>query len=177
MVGRINEAKGQYLLIEALSLIENRDVNAYFVGHEMQEGYIDELKKLAKNLGVETRVHFLGFMKNPHHFFQACDAIVLASKRETFGLVIIEAMQVGTAVIGSNSGGVVEIIDDNETGLLFEVGNSKSLAKNIEKLMNDSKLLEAISLDGQRKCEDKFSNEKQFKQLFRILKNLSEKKS
>ena len=174
MVGRINEAKGQHLLIEALSLIDNTDVNAYFVGHEMEEGYIKTLKKLAKNLGVETRVHFLGFMKNPHHFFQACDTIVLASQRETFGLVVIEAMQVGTVVIGSNSGGVVEIIDDEKTGLLFDVGSSNSLAEKIEKLMDNSKLLETVSLDGQRKCKNKFSNEKQFRKLSLILKDLSE---
>jgi len=174
MVGRINEAKGQYLLIEALSYIENISVNIYFVGHEMKKGYTDKLKKIAQSLGVDKRVHFLGFMKNPHHFFQACDAIVLASKRETFGLVVIEAMQVGTAVIGSNSGGVVEIIDNEETGLLFEVGDSKSLAKNIEKLMNDKNLLKAISADGQKKCKDKFSNEKQFEKLALILKDLSE---
>jgi len=174
MVGRINEAKGQHLLIEALSLIDNTVVNAYFVGHEMQEGYIEELKKLAKNLGVERRVHFLGFMKNPHHFFQACDTIVLASQRETFGLVIIEAMQVGTAVIGSNSGGVVEIIDDEKTGLLFDVGSSNSLAEKIARLIENSQLLEAVSQAGQKKCAEKFSNEKQFKKLALILKDLSE---
>jgi len=174
MVGRINEAKGQHLLIEALSNIEDNNVEAYFVGHEMKEGYIDELKALAKKLGLADRVHFLGFMKNPHHFFQACDVIVLASKRETFGLVIIEAMQVQTAVIGSNSGGVVEIIDDEVTGILFEVGDSDSLASKIEKLYKDRVLLDKISQTGKEKAQEKFSNEKQFDKLATILKDLSE---
>ena len=44
-------------------------------------------------------------MKNSHHFYQVRDAIVLASKRETFGFVLMEAMQVGTTVICANSGG------------------------------------------------------------------------
>ncbi len=174
MVGRINEAKGQHLLIKALSKIDNEHVQAYFVGHEMKKGYTEELKRLAKDLGVAERVHFLGFMKNPHHFFQACDVIVMASKRETFGLVVIEAMQVQTAVIGSNSGGVVEIIDDEHTGLLFEVGSSESLAQKIQKLVDDEKLKEKIALQGQKKCEEKFSNEKQFKKLGAIIKDLSE---
>ena len=172
MVGRINEAKGQHLLIKALSHIKDKSVKAYFVGHEMKKGYIDELKSLATDLGVADRVFFLGFMKNPHHFFQACDVIVLASKRETFGLVLIEAMQVGTAVIGSNSGGVVEIIDDKKTGMLFEVGSDRSLAKGIEKLLNNRKLLEDIAKMGKLKADEMFSNELQFDKLGKILEEL-----
>lgn len=174
MVGRINEAKGQHLLIKALANNNDENIHAYFVGHEMKEGYIDELKALAQKLAVESRVHFLGFMKNPHHFFQACEVIVLASKRETFGLVLIEAMQVQTAVIGSNSGGVVEIIDNEETGLLFDVGDEKSLAEKIKTLKDDTSLLHKIEKLGQEKCVTMFSNEKQFKELGRVLRKLSE---
>ncbi len=170
MVGRINEAKGQHLLIKALAQIESKNVYAYFVGHEMEKGYIDALQKLAADLGVAKQVHFLGFMKNPHHFYQICDAVVLASKRETFGLVLIEAMQVGTAVIGANSGGVVEIIDDEKTGLLFESQNFESLACGIEKLMKNPLLKEEIAKAGQKKCEEMFSNEKQFLELAKIFK-------
>lgn len=174
MVGRINEAKGQHLLIRTLSKIEDEFVQAYFVGHEMKKGYTEELKKLAQELGVAHRVHFLGFMKNPHHFFQACDAIILASKRETFGLVLIEAMQVGTAVIGSNSGGVVEIIDDGESGMLFEVGDFEDLAHKIVTLKEDSELLSRVAHTGEQKAKEKFSNEKQFEKLGEIVKGLCE---
>ena len=112
-------------------------------------------------------------MKNPHHFYQVCDAVVLASKRETFGLVLIEAMQVGTAVIGANSGGVVEIIEDGQTGLLFEAQNYESLASAIERLIGDNELLVTISKAGQAKCKEKFSNEKQFIKLENVLKELA----
>jgi glycosyltransferase involved in cell wall biosynthesis len=172
MVGRINEAKGQYLLIRALAHLQDTNVHAYFVGHEMSKGYTQELKKLSHELGVENQVHFLGFMKNPHHFYQACDAIVLASKRETFGLVLIEAMQAGTTVIGANSGGVVEIIDDEKTGVLFESQNTQSLAAAIEKLKNDSELLKRVANAGQQKCQEKFSNELQFEKLAVILRSI-----
>ncbi|MBA3026794.1 MAG: glycosyltransferase family 4 protein [Sulfurimonas sp.] len=169
MVGRINEAKGQHLLIRALAHLQDMNVHVYFVGHEMRKGYTQELKKLSHELGVENQVHFLGFMKNPHHFYQACDAIVLASKRETFGLVLIEAMQVGTAVIGANSGGVVEIIDDEKTGFLFESQNAESLAAAIEKLVKNPQLLESVANAGQQKCQEKFSNVVQFEKLAEIL--------
>lgn len=174
MVGRINEAKGQHLLIKAVDLLVKKglSVNAYFVGHAMQESYLQGLKQDVKDRDLQERVHFLGFMKNPHEFFQVCDAIVLASKRETFGLVLIEAMQVGTAVIGSNSGGVVEIIDDEKTGLLFENQNYESLAEAIDKYINSSELLKNIAIAGQNKCEEMFSNEKQFIKLKDIFKEL-----
>jgi len=174
MVGRINEAKGQHLLIKAVDLLvkKGQKINAYFVGHPMRESYLDELKREVKERNIEKNIHFLGFMKNPHHFYQVCDAVVLASKRETFGLVLIEAMQAGTAVIGSNSGGVVEIIDDEKTGLLFENQSYESLAQKIELLMNDAGLKEKIAKAGQEKCQEMFSDEKQFVQLKKILEEL-----
>jgi glycosyltransferase involved in cell wall biosynthesis len=174
MVGRINEAKGQYLLIKAVDVLVKKglNVNAYFVGHAMKESYLEELKDDVKAKDLQNNIHFLGFMKNPHHFYQICDGVVLASKRETFGLVLIEAMQVGTAVIGANSGGVVEIIDDEKTGLLFENQNFESLACGIEKLIKDESLKDKIAKAGQAKCEELFSNEKQFVKLANILKEL-----
>ncbi|MBD3842756.1 MAG: glycosyltransferase family 4 protein [Campylobacterales bacterium] len=174
MVGRINEAKGQHLLIKAVDLLVKKGlhVSVYFVGHPMRESYLEVLKSDIKSRGIEKNIHFLGFMKNPHHFYQVCDTVVLASKRETFGLVLIEAMQVGTPVIGSNSGGVVEIIDDEQTGLLFENQNAQSLADKIELLMNDADLRKKVSKAGQEKCDAMFSNEKQFVKLKEILEDL-----
>lgn len=174
LVGRINEAKGQHLLIKAVDVLVKKGLNvsAYFVGQAMEESYLDMLKQDVKDRGLEKNIHFLGFMKNPHHFYQVCDAVVLASKRETFGLVLIEAMQVATAVIGANSGGVVEIIDNEETGLLFESQNYESLASSIEKLIDNPKLTLKIAKSGQEKCDKKFSNELQFKKLKNILQEL-----
>jgi len=165
MVGRINEQKGQHLLIEAVARIDDERVHAYFVGHEMEKGYIDRLKARAGELGAAERVHFLGFMKNPHHFYQMCDAVVLASRRETFGLVLIEAMQVGTAVIGSDSGGVLEIIDDGETGLLFKAQDSRSLAEGIMRLQTEEPLRRRLADAGMRKAQTQFSNALQFEKL------------
>ena len=174
MVGRINEAKGQHLLIKAIDILvkQGLNVSAYFVGHAMEKSYLEILKQDVKARGLDENIYFLGFMKNPHHFYQVCDAIVLASKKETFGLVLIEAMQVGTAVIGANSGGVVEIIDDEVTGLLFESQNYESLAIAVEKLINNPELTLNIAKCGQEKCDKKFSNELQFEKLKNILKEL-----
>ena len=174
MVGRINEAKGQYLLIKAVEELVNKglDVTAYFVGHAMEESYLEMLKLDVKKRNLEDNIYFLGFMKNPQHFYQICDAIVLASKRETFGLVLVEAMQVGTAVIGSNSGGVVEIIEDNKNGLLFNVGDENDLASKINYMINNPQKVKEMEKQAILKCEEQFCEGMQYKKLQTIFENL-----
>jgi len=170
LVGRINEFKGQYLLIEAIDILIKKglDVQAYIVGHAMDETYLVQLKEDVVSRNLESKVYFLGFEKNPHRFMQACDSVIMASKCETFGLVSIEAMQVETVVVGANTCGVLEIIDDEKTGLLFENGDSQSLANQIERLYNNSSFKNEIAKAGRVKAEDVFSNVKQFRKLSKI---------
>ncbi len=172
MVGRISQEKGPHLLIEAISQIDGRSVQACFVGHEMIDGYIDELKRLAAKIGVADRVSFLGFIKEPDIFFSASDCVVLASKKETFGLVLIESMRANTAVVGSNSGGVVEIIEDEVSGLLFSVGDYKSLASKIVRLKENQQLKESLEINAMERCKELFDNKKQFEKLSRRLQCL-----
>ncbi len=167
LVGRINEFKGQHLLIEAMKLLKQKSLNikAYIVGHAMSEEYLDELKQRVVDYKLVESVKFVGFTKEPEKFMQACDVVLMTSKNETFGLVTIEAMKNGTAVIGSNSGGVLEIIDDEETGLLFESGSYKDLALKIEKLYKDEVLRKKFAVAGQIKANECFDNTKQFEKL------------
>ncbi len=81
-------------------------------------------------------------------------------------------MQMGTAVIGSNSGGVLEIIDDKETGLLFESQNSEDLALKIEELYLDNSLKEYLAINGQKKANESFNNDIQFKKLIEVIKDI-----
>jgi len=170
MVGRINREKGQYLLLEAVEILRKKELNitAYIVGNPMSESYLEELKKEQREKNLEDSFSFLGFVENPHSFYRACDTVVLASKKETFGLVLVEAMKVGVSVIGANSGGVLEIIDDKKTGLLFESQNAESLAKSIELLYNDCELKESLARNGQIKSDREFSNAIQFPKLVKI---------
>ena len=173
-VGRINEFKGQYLLIEAMKHLEKKDldIKVFFVGHAMSEDYLQELKQKVKTYNLEKKIHFLGFTKEPHKFMQMSDCIVVASRNETFGLVAIEAMQMGTVVIGANSGGLLEIIDDNSNGILFENQDANDLAKKIELLYNDRSLLDSIAQSGRQKAKEYFNDEQQFEKLKNLIKAL-----
>lgn len=167
LVGRINEFKGQHLLIEAMNLLKEKKLNikAYIIGHTMNEEYLEKLKQKVIKYELDEQVLFVGFTKEPSKFMQACDVVLMTSKNETFGLVTIEAMRNGTAVIASNSGGVLEIIDDEKTGLLFESRNYEDLALKIEMLYTDDILREKLAYLGQKKAEEQFDSEKQFEKL------------
>ena len=174
LIGRINEFKGQHLLIEAMKTLKEKDLNikAFFVGNPMKEEYLIELKDRVISYNLEDDVRFLGFTNEPHKFMQACDCVIMASRNETFGLVTIEAMQMGTAVVGANRGGVLEIIDDKETGLLFESQNSNDLALKIEELYLNTNLKEKLAKNGEQKANKTFNNDVQFEELIKVLKEI-----
>lgn len=174
MVGRIEEVKGQYLLIEAVEKLksEGTSVKVCFVGHAMEESYQEKLDAMVESKGLSDQISFLGFTKNPHRFMQACDAVVLATECETFGLVVIEAMQVGTAVVATDKCGPLEIIEDRKSGLLFEKNKSDDLAEKIKSLAEDKKFCSQVSLEGKKIAEERFSNSEQFKKLGNLLEEL-----
>lgn len=167
LIGRITPAKGQYLLIEAMRqlIAKGLPVKAYIVGHAMSENYLEILRQEVSKYELRNNIIFLGFTNTPHEFMQACDLMLTASKNETFGLVTVEAMQCGTAVIGANSGGTREIIDDNKTGLLFENENPDDLADKIELLYRNERQRRQLAQEGKKKAGQLFENEQHFRQL------------
>lgn len=174
LIGRINEFKGQHLLLDAIKILVDKglDIQAFIVGHAMSEEYLETLKKKVVSSNLSKNFHFVGFTNEPEKFMQACDVVVMASKNETFGLVTIEAMKNGTAVVGSNSGGVLEIIDDEQTGLLFQSGDYRDLSKKIEKLYKDKLLKEKLAANGKEKADIRFDKTKQFEELAEVFKLL-----
>ena len=174
LIGRINEFKGQHLLLEAMKILVDKglDIQAFIVGHTMSEEYLETLKNKVVSSNLLENFHFVGFTNEPEKFMQTCDVVAMTSKNETFGLVTIEAMKNGTAVVGANSGGVLEIIDDEQTGLLFQSGDAIDLSQKIEKLYNDRKLKEKLADNGKEKADLMFDKTKQFKKLIDIFKLL-----
>ena len=168
IVGRIEDGKGQYLVIEAIEKLKHLDIKALIVGHTMDEKYLNELKKKVKNLALEDRVIFTGFTKEVNEHMKLCDSVVLATQKETFGLVVIEAMVNKACMIAANSGGPLEIIDDNVNGMLFN-RSSEDLAKKIEIIYNDRKLKNTIAQAGYKKVKDLFDLSKQTQKLYRAI--------
>ena len=84
------------------------------------------------------------------------DVFCLPSYREGFGSVIIEAAACGTPSIGSNIYGLSDAIEDNRTGLLYEVGNINDLFEKMQILITDKELLEKLSKNALDRVKNKF---------------------
>jgi glycosyltransferase involved in cell wall biosynthesis len=168
IVGRIEDAKGQYLVIEAIEKLQHLNIKAMIVGLPMKEKYLDDLKLKIKNAGLEGKVIFTGFTKEVNEHMQLFDVNILATPKETFGLVVIEAMANGICMCATNKAGPLEIIEDGVDGVLFE-RNSEDLKDKIKMLYEDRELKEKLALAGQKKAREMFDKNTQLEKLFTIV--------
>lgn len=171
---RIEEGKGQHLLVEAAHAlkIRNKEIHVTVIGHVMDKTYYQNLQASIHKHQLDTQFHFYPFINSASSYMACFDVIALTTHAETFGLVLIEAMQSGVAVIGSNAGGVPEIINDQDTGLLFEPGNVESLTKKIEYYYDNPDSRKKIAAHGQKFVKANFSEEQHKKSLNEILNSL-----
>jgi len=156
--GRIKQSKGQYLLIEAIKKLHSQGKTAYglIVGHPMDPAYLAQLKQDVRESGLDPYIRFMDFVNEPQRWMQVCDTVILASQEETFGLVLAEAMQAGVTVIGTNSGGVPEIIEHGQSGLLFEAGDSEALAAQLALLQDDPQQSASLAQAGRERAAQLF---------------------
>lgn len=173
ILGRINEFKGQHLLIHALIILRKKglEIHAWIAGEFFDKEYSDYLKTLVKDNGVGDFVHFTGFLDKPGIFLQSLDALVLGTRKETFGLVIVEGMHAEIPVIGTNAGGVPEIIDDGINGLLFEPDNAEDLANKIEYILKNKTQTNQMVRNARAKVDAMFNWENQNKQFLSAISN------
>ncbi|MBI4722800.1 MAG: glycosyltransferase family 4 protein [Candidatus Stahlbacteria bacterium] len=163
-IGRLIELKGYTYLLDAMQIIQNRcKVKLIIIGEGNEEQRLKEQSRLKK-----LEVEFLGFKsKNDlNYYYNLCDVFVLPSitdsngLQEGLGLVLLEAMSCKKPVIGTNSGGIPDIVKDNETGLLVPEKDPEALANAIEKLLIDEKLAVRLANNGYNYVVDNFSPHK-----------------
>lgn len=171
IVGRICEDKGQYIVIDALEKLKKLNIKALIIGHTMSDEYLDKLKERVKSLNLEDRVIFSGFTKDVNEHIKICDVTVLASYKETFGLVVIESMINRVCTIATNRGGPIEIIDDGVNGLLFD-RSSENLAAKIEFLYKNPDIKEALADAGYEKSKKEFNYDLQMQKLYDAVQSL-----
>jgi len=117
-------------------------------------------EKLAKNLGISNRVHFLGNVKNVQEILGKSDLFLLPSEDESFGLAALEAMSCEVPVVASNIGGLKELISHGIDGYLIEVGDVKALAQYSLKILQDPRLQGEFGKNARQKVLEKYTPDK-----------------
>ena len=171
--GRVERGKGQYLLVKAVRQLrkEGKSIQLAMIGHIMDKNHFSDIEKEINNSGLKEHIKYLGFHNKPVSIMPCFDVVILASKCETFGLVLPEAMRAGVAVVGSNCGGVPEIIKHEKTGLLFESENVEDLTKQLRKLIDKPEYCQKLAKAGKTDADERFSEEKHFQRLLEIFRD------
>ena len=138
-IGRLVKRKGYDTLITALSIMRQKEHDARLIlmgdGPERHN-----LESQSAELNISDRVTFLGAVSDERKFqyLSASDLYVLSSLHEGFGIVLLEAMFCGLAIVSTNDGGQVDIIKDGRNGVLVQPSDADALANAISALLKDS---------------------------------------
>ncbi len=111
----------------------------------------------ARALGVFSSVYFLGKIDNVAPLLAGADLFLLPSETESFGLSALEALASGVPVIGSDAGGIPEVVTDGVTGFLHPVGDVEAMAASARKLLSDPPLLERMRVAAAADARDRFA--------------------
>ena len=133
-IGELTKNKGYTYLLDALAQLKKENVPVIFTHYGT--GVLSEsLKEQAVALNLTDQIIWNGFSKQAPNLLPGLDAFVLPSRKEGFVYVLLEAAQAGIATIGTNVGGIPEIIKDKDTGLVVEAKDSMSLATALKELI------------------------------------------
>ena len=163
-VGQISKRKGLGTLIEASPGIIAEYPHAIFVvvGSDAvgEAGLTKEMQELALKLGVSGHFSFLGKRNDIPEVMNWIDLLVVPSRAEPFGKVIIEGMACRKCVIASRVGGIPEIIKDGENGILVPPGDCERLEQSILTMMRNKELRMRLAESGYETAKDRFAIQK-----------------
>ena len=138
-LARIEELKGHGYLIEAAKILRDRKLNKSIKFLIMGSGsYEDTARQMVKDLNLEDRVIFTGFISDVGKILNIVDVQINASYlSETTNLALLEGMSLGIPTVATKCGGTPKMINDFENGILVEKADSEALADGIELILND----------------------------------------
>ena len=160
VVGRLDEKKGQLEVIQALSLLKDskKNIHVVFIGDKTKneaDAYVQKLQHAIEFNHLQEKTTFLPHQSDMQLLYSAFDLVIVPSWEETFGTVTIEAMASGVPVIGSNTAGTSEILE-NET-FLFHAKNPEDLSSTLLNILENNDLRAKWAVDLQYKFQEKYS--------------------
>ena len=134
--------KGQHILAEAFARIatDSPGWSLHLVGYHAENACVEQIRKIARDHQLEDRIHLPGSTPNPLERLKSAEIYVQPSLLEGLGLSLQEAMLLGCACAGSDTGGIPELIHDPSVGMIFKTGDVSSLAEVLYSLTRDEDL-------------------------------------
>jgi glycosyltransferase involved in cell wall biosynthesis len=163
IVGHLHAVKGYPTFLEAAQRVAAVVPECAFVslGEEISgTGYRSTLERRAQELGLNDRVHFLGWRDDVRDTLRAADVVALPSLAEGLPMAVLEAMACARPVVATPVGGNSEAVLDGVTGLLVPVNDADALANALIRLLRDRELARSMGEAGRRRVEDHFSVER-----------------
>ena len=162
--GRFVEQKGQTYLIELARDLKERGLRFKLL--LAGKGTLEEqLRRQAKDAGVEHEVLFVGFVENIKDFLESIDIFVSTSLHEGSSNTILEVMAAGKTVVGFDVSSIPEMVQHEHNGLLVPLANVNALTEAVIQVMSDTALREEMGRNGRKRIEEHFSITNMFAQL------------
>ncbi|MGB9663754.1 MAG: glycosyltransferase family 4 protein [Ignavibacteria bacterium] len=178
-IARLSPGKGQDAIINAIISIKDKlhGTLFFFVGEaETSEKFYEEsLKNLVKKNSLERLIKFLGFRNDIPEILASSDAFIFPSYAEAFGISLVEALAMGLPNIVCKADGVLDIIIEEETSLVFDRDDIQKLSENILRIRFDEELRKKLSQKSLDRAKD-FSFEKYNERILNLYEGLLKKK-
>jgi glycosyltransferase involved in cell wall biosynthesis len=178
LVGRLQPWKGQDRLLCAQALLRDRGhvIHTVIVGGDswwLSPDYARSLPALVERLGLTGAVTLTGEVADADPYVQRMDVLVNASDPEPFGIVLLEGMARGVAVVAVDSGGPGEFVEHGRTGMLARSGAPADLADALEPLLVDAALRANVARAGRERYLAEFTDESLRRRFFAAFERLS----
>ena len=151
--------KGHDVLVRALDKVcvpAGRRLVWIFAGEGPERG---ALEALAEDLGIAERLRFLGWQGDPWPYFAAADLMIVPSRHEPLGNVVLEGWMMGQPMVAAASQGPSWLITDEESGLLVPIDDAPAMAAALNRLIEDRGLAERLARQGRARYEADFTEE------------------
>ncbi len=158
-VARLVPVKNHETLIRAFALLQKKlpETTLILAG----DGPLEQrLRTLARESGVVDKVLFPGYEHRARPLMAALDLLVLPSRFDAFGRVLVEGMQAGVPVIGADAGGIPEVVEPGVSGLLVPPDDEAAWAEAMARVLTDPELRERLASGGRKAAAERFSMER-----------------
>ena len=169
-LGRLGHRKGIYDLIELIDRLRKkyRDIQLYVGG----DGEVDKVKKIIKEKQLDENIHYIGWISGneKEKFLKECSFYILPSYNEGMPMSLIEGMAYKNIAISTNVGGIPQVIQNEENGIIVEPGDIEKMKLYIEKILSDEKMRIKLSINARNTVEEKFNINRNIQKLLNLYK-------